>query len=1203
MKHRAEDIRTERTPSPPRITRLAALIAVLCTLGLLNVASAPAANYETVDTFGGIAKSPAEPGKFPEEVQLGGLGGMAINRSGAGGVAPGTLYTVGFSGGTGGLGLHIARYSPIGTFDLAWTGTSGPCGPATEPPASPTCSAQPTGIGGGSDIEVHQPTGNVYVFVGTSGTGVGKNTVRVYTPDGSKLLTEFAPAAPFGENDTVSPEKVHSSPSGQNIAVNDAGEVFIVDEDNPGDFHHRLMVFKPQTPADYEHYVYAGKANDIGAGFIPSHNPPYRPVTDDEGDIYVAGDDYVEKYDPTQPAAPICEFELKGGGLAAMTVNPANGEVFYYNEKSKDRKIHRLEPCNAEGKFVETQPPFLAVPQREPITAMAFNPTLVCAQPPFEAPVCAAERDPGVLYAGTDRGVSGDKDEDTALGYIFAQVLTKPPVIEKQSVSAIAASSATLRALINPMGTQTSYVFQYLTEAAYQANEPSERFAGATEVPLGGAVLGAAAEGLPAAASITGLVPGGEYRYRAIATSANGSDVGEARAFRTFPVEIAGLPDGRAYELVSPARKNGGEVLPRSAEGASCGAECKPGLAAERFPTQVTADGDAIVYQGQPFGFDEGVTEYNEYLSRRSDAGWQTVGLAPPVVGSVIYQPFAFDPSLTHGLLNAVNPALTPEAPPDYENLVAQPTDDRFSLDALLREAPPNRPAKGGESFDLKYAGASADLSRVFFAANDALTEETATAPEAEDGGVKGFNLYEWHDGQLSLVNVMQGNAATSAGAVFGSGRQVTNPAKQAEDLSHAISSDGSRAFWSDDATGQVYVRIGGTETREIDDPGHFLSASADGSKALLDDGCLYDVDAEECADLTEGQGGFQGLVGQSEDLSHVYFVDTKVLDAEPNDQGAVAQAGKDNLYAWNEGEISFVATLTSNDDDSWEASPVNRSAEASPDGRWLAFGSKGRLTGVNSDGACSYDPNTERYVGEVACEEVFLYDSDNGTLSCPSCNPVGAQPLGGSFLARAGNARGHLEQLRYLTDQGRLYFDSRDSLSGLDTNNQVEDVYQYEPQGVGSCAKAEGCVSLISTGRGSSDSNFLMADPTGANVFFTTRERLVLADKDGAIDLYDAREGGGIPAESETSSGECQGEACQPPPVVPANPTPASSFSGAGNLKAGGERRCRNGKRKARRKGKVRCEPKGRAKQRKRRHHKRAHRRARNHDNHRGAK
>src|SRR4029077_560128 len=96
--------------------------------------------------------------------------------------------------------------------------------------------------------------------------------------------------------------------------------------------------------------------------------------------------------------------------------------------------------------------------------------------------------------------------------------------------------------------------------------------------------------------------------------------------------------------------------------------------------------------------------------------------------------------------------------------------------------------------------------------------------------------------------------------------------------------------------------------------------------------------------------------------------------------------------------------------------------------------------------------------------------------------------------------------------------FDSRDSLTPFDTNEGFEDVYEYEPNGVGTCERAGGCVSLISAGSEPIDSNFLAMDEDGANVFFTTRDQLVLKDKDDLIDLYVAREEGGIPSETEVS-------------------------------------------------------------------------------------
>ena len=279
---------------------------------------------------------------------------------------------------------------------------------------------------------------------------------------------------------------------------------------------------------------------------------------------------------------------------------------------------------------------------------------------------------------------------------------------------------------------------------------------------------------------------------------------------------------------------------------------------------------------------------------------------------------------------------------------------------------------------------------------------------------------------------------------------------------------------------------------------GLLLTASADGSSVLLSNGKIYGANGvgtayEYSGDLTQGQGGFLGIAGQSEDLSHLYFVDTANLTGgEENGQGAVAEAGKPNLYSLGDENTHFVATLSSGDGNQekgdWVAAPSLITAEASPSGRWAAFLSVAPLTGFENLGR----------------KEVFLYDSQTRELTCASCNPSGARPVGDAVLPI-----NFLSQARYLTDAGRLFFDTGDRLVPGDTNGKVEDVYEHEPQGMGGCSRPDGCLHLISSGRGSSDSNFLTMDETGDNVFFTTGNRLVAADKDELIDLYDARVGG----------------------------------------------------------------------------------------------
>jgi hypothetical protein len=932
--------------------------------------------------------------------------------------------------------------------------------------------------------------------------------------------------------------------------VNASGDVYLYDL-NHSDNYHRLMVFEPQSPGDYEHYVYAGQSHDIQAGFANEKINAERPVVDATGDLYVAeAEGRFAKLDPAQPSAPpLCEFNFAKGDVISITVNPIGGEVFFFSRKERE-KIHELgSGCNGEGKFSETSK-FSFAPKRQEIGGLAFDPSREFG----------AGRPAGVLYAGDPSGIGGktegeypDAKVESALGYVFSRPLETPPAIESESFSHVSTTTAQLAAEINPKGSASRYAFQYETEAAYLANEAADRFAGASETPPGGAVVGEGTETVAVAASLVGLNPDTAYRFRVLATSHCSTEdeekvcqaTGEALAFKTFAIEAPGLPDKRVYELVSPTDKLGGQVLPADPSLKGCGEPCtKPGGLNTRFPMQSTPDGNAIVYEGTAFDAEKSALLENEYLARRDPkAGWQSTNLTPTQLFSrgnrAGYK--AFDAELSRGVLGQGRgqPALSPEAPGEYEDLYSQPSADPLALTPLLSEGlfaekPPTRTA---EEFILNYAGASADLSRVFFQANDALTAETPFAPEAVDGGKEKFNLYEFHEGQLALVNVLPDNTVTEPWAGVSAG------------AAHLISKDGSRVLFSDES-GQVYVREDGETTKEIStegvpDPGKFLAASADGSQVLLQNGHLHSLTgAEATVDLTQGKGGFEGIAGQSEDLSHLYFVDTEVLSGEEeNEQGAKAQAGKDNLYAWDEGEgTRFVAQLVAGDNPAvgggdWKAAPSNRTAEASPHGRYLAFLSLAPLTGYDNGGF----------------SEAFLYDSATGRLSCVSCNPSGEPPLGFSTLRLIGTPPhpAYLPQPRYLTDEGRLYFDSRDSLVPADTNQGIEDVYQYEPKGAGSCEREAGCVSLISAGTGVVDSNFLAMDENAKNVFFTSRDQLVLRDKDELIDLYDAREEGGIPAETEVARSECQGEACQASVSTPNDPTPGSStFEGAGNVK-----------------------------------------------------
>jgi hypothetical protein len=1141
---------------------LCTALAAAALLALFALASPVSAAYEQVGCFAGSFPGltdsckpiDTEKESFGEEVQLGGASGLAVNYTGAGVVPTGTVYAA-----TGNDGfIRISMFTPKVDggleFRLAWEVKSleGPyerCGPAlgTECPKQVQSGPQ------SADVDIDQSTGNVYVY---KTTVTGRDAIVVYKPNGSEVISrfgEFIGSESGGKTTAETPDKIHGVDRWGPIAVNSSGEVYVYDQ-NYWDFAaggaNRLMKFVPKTPGDYSEYVYAGVGQDVAAGI--SEVAPSSPVLDATGNVYVVSvQKVVEMYDPAHPKDPaICKYKFVKGGIISLTVNPDTGESFFFSEQAPKR-IRQLGPCNeATGKFEdpasgkELVGEYAVAPEREDLFGLAFDPKRALTGRP-----------PGVLYGGAPSPVPSSvgtgEPGQSSLGYVLAHPVELPPEVKSQSVAHVGTTTAVLGAKINPKGPPTQYAFQYLTQAQYEANEPADRFAGASEAPLGGGFAGEGPNPIDVTASLSGLSPDTAYRFRALASNHCSEedpekaceDAGEDASFRTFPTTAPGLPDHRAYELVSPVKKEGGQVWPADPRSSSCGVRpCKLGEFGTHFPMQSSPDGDAVLYEGTPFAQGEGSANENQYIAHRdAKTGWHTTNLTSPFQGSPGY--LAFDVQLTRGVLGQDLQVLSPEAPSGYGNLYTQLTAGPLAFSPLLTAEPPNRSV--GE-FQLLYAGASDDLSRVFFEANDALTETTPFAPTAEDGGTKKQNLYEWTEGQLHLVNVSPGNAEAKAGASFGAGS------------ANAISEDGSLAFWSSES-GQAYVRINAESTLEVPDhTGKFLAASTDGSRVLLTDGALYGLDAEEpaiqeIADLTEGKGGFVGLVGQSDDLSRAYFVDTAVLTEEENEQGAKAQAGKFNLYAWKEsGAARYVATLVADDNGNgstvtWSPSPSSRTAQASPNGRYLAFLSKAPITGYDSTGPCAFVGETGAKV-PAPCAEAFLYDSSTEKLTCASCNPTGVPPLGWSVLRRSNVVRS-MAPSRYLTDEGRLYFDSQDSLSPFDTNEGVEDVYEYEPNGVGTCERAAGCVSLLSAGSEPIDSNLVTIDEGGKSVFFTSRDQLALKDRDDLVDLYVAREDGGIPGESETLRGECQGEACVPQVSPPNRPTPATSaLAGDGN-------------------------------------------------------
>ena len=133
------------------------------------------------------------------------------------------------------------------------------------------------------------------------------------------------------------------------------------------------------------------------------------------------------------------------------------------------------------------------------------------------------------------------------------------------------------------------------------------------------------------------------------------------------------------------------------------------------------------------------------------------------------------------------------------------------------------------------------------------------------------------------------------------------------------------------------------------------------------------------------------------------------------------------------------------------------------------------------------------------------------------------------------------------------MFFNSADALVSADTNGK-EDVYEYEPEGVGSCKDSAGCTGLISSGTSGRESAFLDASQSGEDVFFLTASPLVAADTDRSIDIYDAHvcsQGSPCLNYPVSSSPQCESAAtCRPssPGLQPEDIPVSATYSGPGN-------------------------------------------------------
>lgn len=598
----------------------------------------------------------------------------------------------------------------------------------------------------------------------------------------------------------------------------------------------------------------------------------------------------------------------------------------------------------------------------------------------------------------------------------------------------------------------------------------------------------------------------------------------------------AGLPDGRAYEQITPpgiVEKNG-----------------NPLAGDELNVLAAAADGSASTYYAVTgAGETESAKQYPIYIATRGTVNWASEGVNPPSSLGNRLTVLGYTENLT-GTYSAA-----------------------YSL--------------GGEGgIYLREAGGRVLAIASGLESTDRASELSAIAAESKGGGAVIFetpaaipgtsaiagvnNVYVWDksSGEIKLVDVLPGNITPSAGAFAGPWDWLNEEievgvggSRQKYYTESTLSEDGSRAFFTTADTHQIYLRtdplsplatttLVSESKRTVVDPNgpkpaDFLGATPDGafvyfkSAAKLtndattgefDEGSdlyRYEVgtgDLEDLTPLTETENGARvfGLAGSSKDGSFVYFVAAGVLAP-----GAVE--GEHNLYLWHEGQVKLVAVLAGGrpDEEIWYGTRfklsvrAQRQARVSEDGRAMIFASKAEVPGTIA-------------IGET---QIFRYTFGNEHVECISCNPSGVitegpaalQSIPRPFIAPLTKTS---RMTRNMSPDGqRVFFQTTEALVAGDTN-EVADVYEWEADGTGSCTSSSqngGCLYLISTGTSPEPSYFSDASVSGDDVFFFTTQSLVGQDTDDLSDAYDARVGGGLSAQNPIPVVLCEtGQACR---------------------------------------------------------------------------
>ncbi len=694
-------------------------------------------------------------------------------------------------------------------------------------------------------------------------------------------------------------------------------------------------------------------------------------------------------------------------------------------------------------------------------------------------------------------------------------------------------------------GDEAHYSFQYVDQQSFAEHGWGD----AEQSPEVNAGAGNALRVVNAV--LPGLKAGESYRYRLLASGTAGGALVEGseqtltvpsppspqaaspcpnEAFRTG--QSAKLADCRAYEMLSPVDK----------EGAQEPFKYGSGVAASVF---VGEEGEHVALEAEAVRWGAGPAAGGSpyFFSRQAGKQWAIkagspqpeTGIANALGANRIYSAdlsqLAFDSTYETSAANKsknIEYRIGPAGGP-YKTVASVPSVGSGT--------------QGSEG----WVAANGGFSKLVLQTQDRtlLSEEPTPTKSGSDlyeytaaGGLRQLNVSD-AGGESVTIGKCGATVARGALAEEGGPREAGAGFEETGGP-HSVSADGSRVFFlagfgsecpsADELKKKrgpklhLYMRIDGEQTVDIG-AYQFVDANAAGTRLLLD--------------------GAGGLVS--------YDTETGATQAQSGGEQATA------------GELALLGI----------PAPTEAGEGAQPfyHPRYTYWGSPPAKSGLNE------------------AVQAYRYDSVEHVVQCISCasqfDPHPKQPAflgsGDYKIPNGGAVLGHTfasanGQFAFFTTPSALVPQDVDGEIGIEqgpsaieggvlhcrgglgscvyqneagTTSPSSDVYEWRADGVDGCAQLQGCLALITDGRGGYLNMLLGSADEGRDVFIYTRSKLLAQDNDNSGDIYDVRIGGGF-APPPPRPTECEASACSTPPPAPNDSTPSSlTFTGAGNLLA----------------------------------------------------